>query len=150
MKPNMEPGDFILWDSRAVHYGAAPLGTNKRMAICKGLRARGMISSLLVTDTCYKPIEFLSEEQRERKVEAFKRGYMTVSLCKPKLYGYSSNVAAVSRPDRLCAEGGANGRMEHSSSIWKAKYQQRDSASYWYGPIRIGSYEGLGVGITGS
>ncbi|KAL3965648.1 phytanoyl- dioxygenase protein [Purpureocillium lilacinum] len=61
MKPNMEPGDFILWDSRAVHYGAAPLGTNKRMAIY----------------TCYKPIEFLSEEQRERKVEAFKRGYMT-------------------------------------------------------------------------
>lgn len=29
----MDPGDFILWDSRAVHYGAAPLGTNKRMAI---------------------------------------------------------------------------------------------------------------------
>ncbi|KAJ0121515.1 uncharacterized protein J7T55_008679 [Diaporthe amygdali] len=61
VKPSMDPGDFILWDSRAVHYGAAPLGENKRMAIY----------------TCYKPIEFLTEEQRERKVEAFKRGYMT-------------------------------------------------------------------------
>jgi ectoine hydroxylase-related dioxygenase (phytanoyl-CoA dioxygenase family) len=35
VKPNMDPGDFILWDSRTVHYGAAPLGNNKRMAICK-------------------------------------------------------------------------------------------------------------------
>ncbi|KAH7160659.1 hypothetical protein EDB81DRAFT_879008 [Dactylonectria macrodidyma] len=61
VKPSMEPGDFILWDSRAAHYGAAPIGNNKRMAIY----------------TCYKPIEFLTEEQRERKVEAFKRGYMT-------------------------------------------------------------------------
>lgn len=32
------------------------------------------------TDTCYKPIEFLTEEQRERKVEAFNRGYMTVGV----------------------------------------------------------------------
>ncbi|KAJ2980963.1 hypothetical protein NQ176_g2319 [Zarea fungicola] len=61
VKPSMAPGDFILWDSRAVHYGAAPLGKNKRMAVY----------------TCYKPIEFLTEEQRERKVEAFNRGYMT-------------------------------------------------------------------------
>lgn len=36
-KPSMDPGDFILWDSRAVHYGAAPLGQNKRMAICKSV-----------------------------------------------------------------------------------------------------------------
>ncbi|KAI8312068.1 hypothetical protein K4K59_006424 [Colletotrichum sp. SAR11_240] len=61
LKPTMDPGDFILWDSRAVHYGAAPINDNKRMAVY----------------TCYKPIEFLSEEQRLRKVEAFKRGYMT-------------------------------------------------------------------------
>ncbi|KAH7231995.1 hypothetical protein B0J15DRAFT_472404 [Fusarium solani] len=60
VKPSMGPGDFILWDLRAVHYGAAPLGNNKRMAVY----------------TCYKPIEFWTEEQRERKVEAFKRGYM--------------------------------------------------------------------------
>lgn len=37
MKPSMDPGDFILWDSRAVHYGAAPTGENKRMAICKSI-----------------------------------------------------------------------------------------------------------------
>ena len=33
----MEPGDFILWDSRCVHYGAAPEQDNKRMAVCKYL-----------------------------------------------------------------------------------------------------------------
>jgi ectoine hydroxylase-related dioxygenase (phytanoyl-CoA dioxygenase family) len=35
VKPSMEPGDFVLWDSRAVHYGAAPLENNKRMAVCE-------------------------------------------------------------------------------------------------------------------
>lgn len=38
----------------------------------------------LPQDTCYKPIEFLTEEQRDRKVEAFKRGYMTVSSSIPE------------------------------------------------------------------
>ncbi|KAL3440168.1 hypothetical protein BJX65DRAFT_315049 [Aspergillus insuetus] len=61
LKPSMDPGDFILWDSRAVHYGAAPMGNNKRMAVY----------------TCYKPFDFMTEEQRLRKVEAFKQGYMT-------------------------------------------------------------------------
>ena len=76
----MEPGDFILWDSRAVHYGAAPTGENKRMAICKcSCVIRTCLRLTLGQDTCYKPIAFLSEQQRVRKVEAFKRGYMTVS-----------------------------------------------------------------------
>lgn len=35
VKPSLDPGDFILWDSRAAHYGAAPLSTNKRMAVCE-------------------------------------------------------------------------------------------------------------------
>lgn len=35
VKPSLDPGDFILWDSRAAHYGAAPLRNNKRMAVCK-------------------------------------------------------------------------------------------------------------------
>ncbi|WVW84368.1 hypothetical protein I302_106402 [Kwoniella bestiolae CBS 10118] len=61
VKPEMAPGDFVLWDSRAVHYGAHPELDNKRMAVY----------------TCYKPAQFMSEEQRERKVEAFKKGYMT-------------------------------------------------------------------------
>ena len=30
----MEPGDFVLWDSRTVHYGATPLEQKKRFAIC--------------------------------------------------------------------------------------------------------------------
>jgi len=61
VKPVMDPGDFVLWDSRQVHYGAFPKKQNKRFAIY----------------ICYKPIAFLSEEQREAKVEAFKRGYCT-------------------------------------------------------------------------
>jgi len=61
LKPSLDPGDFILWDSRSVHYGVAPTGNNKRMAVY----------------TCYKPTEFMTEEQRLRKVEAFNRGYMT-------------------------------------------------------------------------
>jgi hypothetical protein len=35
VKPVMEPGDFVLWDSRTVHYGAAPREQKKRFAICK-------------------------------------------------------------------------------------------------------------------
>lgn len=37
VKPCLEPGDFILWDSREAHYGAAPEGNNKRMAVCEYL-----------------------------------------------------------------------------------------------------------------
>lgn len=33
-KPCLEPGDFIVWDSRTVHWGAAPEEQNHRMAIC--------------------------------------------------------------------------------------------------------------------
>jgi len=61
VKPVMDPGDFVLWDSREVHYGAAPTKENKRFAIY----------------ICYKPIAFLTEEQRQIKVEAFNRGYCT-------------------------------------------------------------------------
>jgi len=79
----MDPGDFILWDSRAVHYGAAPTGANKRMAICKSCKmAIIVVVTHCAKDICYKPAEFMTEEQRQRKVEAFNRGYMTVSLCK--------------------------------------------------------------------
>ncbi|CAD6569285.1 MAG: hypothetical protein TREMPRED_005173 [Tremellales sp. Tagirdzhanova-0007] len=63
VKPEMGPGDFVLWDSRTVHYGAAPTEQKKRFAIS--------------VDVCYKPDALLSSEQREVKVEAFKRGYNT-------------------------------------------------------------------------
>lgn len=78
VKPVMEPGDFVLWDSRCVHYGATPLDDKKRFAICKSLPLH--VLSSYSTDICYKPDGYMSEEQRERKVEAFKRGYCTVSL----------------------------------------------------------------------
>lgn len=61
VKPAMEPGDFVLWDSREAHYGAAPKRDKKRFCIY----------------ICYKPDSYLSDEQRARKVEAFKRGYCT-------------------------------------------------------------------------
>jgi hypothetical protein len=34
-KPCLEPGDFIVWDSRTVHWGAAPEEQNHRMAVCE-------------------------------------------------------------------------------------------------------------------
>ncbi|EJU04012.1 hypothetical protein DACRYDRAFT_105083 [Dacryopinax primogenitus] len=61
VKPAMDPGDFVLWDSRQVHYGAFPKKQNKRFAIY----------------ICYKPMAFMTEEQKERKIEAFNRGYCT-------------------------------------------------------------------------
>jgi len=61
VKPVMEPGDFVLWDSRSIHYGAAPTSNNKRFAIY----------------ICYKPAAYLTEEQRQVKQEAFDRGYCT-------------------------------------------------------------------------
>jgi len=61
VKPVMEPGDFVLWDSRTVHYGAAPKSNNKRFAVY----------------ICYKPDENITDEQKEIKVEAFNRGYCT-------------------------------------------------------------------------
>ncbi|GFZ51910.1 hypothetical protein JCM24511_09680 [Saitozyma sp. JCM 24511] len=61
VKPAMDPGDFVLWDSRTAHYGAAPMEEKKRFAIY----------------ICYKPDAYLTPEQRERKVEAFRRGYCT-------------------------------------------------------------------------
>jgi hypothetical protein len=35
VKPCLDPGDFILWDSRCVHWGQAPLGGKHRFAVCK-------------------------------------------------------------------------------------------------------------------
>jgi len=61
VKPTMEPGDFVLWDSRTVHYGAAPMEDKKRFAVY----------------ICYKPASFLAEDRRQVKVEAFNRGYCT-------------------------------------------------------------------------
>ena len=71
----MEPGDFVLWDSRTAHYGAAPLEDKKRFAICES----SYLAALTLGDICYKPDAFMTPEQRERKVEAFKKGYCTVS-----------------------------------------------------------------------
>jgi len=61
VKPVVGPGDFVLWDSRTIHYGAAPTSIKKRFAIY----------------ICYKPASLLTEEQREVKKVAFERGFCT-------------------------------------------------------------------------
>jgi len=43
-----EAGDVILWDSRCVHYGAAPNGENARYATCKF--ATGNMRALMISD----------------------------------------------------------------------------------------------------
>lgn len=40
VKPAMDPGDFVLWDSRTAHYGAAPMEEKKRFAICERARTQ--------------------------------------------------------------------------------------------------------------
>jgi len=60
-KPCLDPGDFILWDSRTVHWGQAPTGGNPRFAVY----------------VCYKPFDYMDEEQRELKKELFIKGWCT-------------------------------------------------------------------------
>lgn len=61
IKPSLDPGDFIVWDSRTVHYGEAPQKQNHRMAVY----------------VCYKPDEYLSDEARKEKIELFEKGWCT-------------------------------------------------------------------------
>lgn len=37
IKPEMEPGDLVLWDSRTAHYNVPPLGEVDRCAVCEWL-----------------------------------------------------------------------------------------------------------------
>ncbi|KAL4874296.1 hypothetical protein BJY04DRAFT_212189 [Aspergillus karnatakaensis] len=50
-----QPGDLLLWDSRTVHYGAAPSSTNDRFAAY----------------VCYKPVSMVSEGARQKRAEAW-------------------------------------------------------------------------------
>ncbi|OJZ85436.1 hypothetical protein ASPFODRAFT_165485 [Aspergillus luchuensis CBS 106.47] len=50
-----EPGDLLLWDSRTIHYGAAPSSVNDRFAAY----------------VCYKPAAAISEEARSVRLQAF-------------------------------------------------------------------------------
>ncbi|KAI8280865.1 hypothetical protein K4K60_004620 [Colletotrichum sp. SAR11_57] len=52
-----EPGDLILWDSRSMHYAAFPESDTIRTIIY----------------ACYTPARFLLMEDRQKKVEIFKR-----------------------------------------------------------------------------
>ncbi|PWY63141.1 hypothetical protein BO83DRAFT_371582 [Aspergillus eucalypticola CBS 122712] len=50
-----EPGDLLLWDSRTIHYGAAPSSVNDRFAAY----------------VCYKPAAAISEEAKKVRLQAF-------------------------------------------------------------------------------
>ncbi|XRM43903.1 hypothetical protein ABZX51_007057 [Aspergillus tubingensis] len=50
-----EPGDLLLWDSRTIHYGAAPSSVNDRFAAY----------------VCYKPAAAISEEAKRVRLQAF-------------------------------------------------------------------------------
>ncbi|KAG7528265.1 hypothetical protein FFLO_06297 [Filobasidium floriforme] len=52
-------GDVILWDSRCIHYGAAPTGDNARYA----------------TYVCYKPADMCSPEHLEERKQAAAKYY---------------------------------------------------------------------------
>lgn len=57
IKPSMEPGDLILWDSRTPHYNLVPKGNIPRIAYY----------------TCYGPVTDASPEQLMKKKEAFEK-----------------------------------------------------------------------------
>ena len=52
-----EPGDLILWDSRAPHYNVPPTEMRDRMAVY----------------TCFMPVADATQEDLERKKDAFER-----------------------------------------------------------------------------
>lgn len=52
-----EPGDLILWDSRSMHYAAFPESDTIRTIIY----------------ACFTPASFMLEEDRQKKIEIFKR-----------------------------------------------------------------------------
>jgi len=60
VKPNAEPGDLVLWDSRTPHYNLPPRGADKD---CKRLAFY----------TCYGPVTWATPEQLQRKKEAFEK-----------------------------------------------------------------------------
>lgn len=62
VKVEAEPGDLILWDSRAMHYNVRPSGDRDR--VC--------------TYVCMAPSRFLSEADRTLRAEAFARYRGTV------------------------------------------------------------------------
>ncbi|KGB79146.2 hypothetical protein CNBG_4984 [Cryptococcus deuterogattii R265] len=61
IKPEMEPGDLVLWDSRTAHYNVPPLGEVDRCAVY----------------TCYAPATTCIPEQLNIKQQLFKERKMT-------------------------------------------------------------------------
>jgi hypothetical protein len=76
------------------------------------LLVSGSLPREVTEDTCYKSIEFMSEEQQERKVEAFNMGHMTVGQ------PLQQRERQVARSNKLGAQGGTDGGVERASSIW--------------------------------
>lgn len=73
-------GSVILWESRTVHYGAAPKeGANPRYATCKGTGYHALSDShadsphyLIIIDVCYKPAAHCPPAHLESRKEAIR------------------------------------------------------------------------------
>ncbi|KAL4968217.1 uncharacterized protein BDV14DRAFT_197000 [Aspergillus stella-maris] len=76
-----EPGDLLLWDSRTPHYNLSPKGETPRFAIY----------------TCYMPVGDASQDDLERKKEAFEGWLGTTHWPNAKHTG--SNVAKRDKRD---------------------------------------------------
>jgi hypothetical protein len=62
VKPEVEAGSVILWDSRTVHHNEAPTTPTVRMAVY----------------VCYQPVALADKKALEKKKEAFNNLRMTV------------------------------------------------------------------------
>ena len=80
VKINMEPGDFVLWDSRTMHYAKFPEGDQIRHAqyICKCQSpVRGIDLRLTRMVVGMTPRRFATEEALEAKKFCFENYYGT-------------------------------------------------------------------------
>jgi hypothetical protein len=71
------PGDVILWDSRCIHYGAAPKARNPRVATCEWQISKR--SGANDSDVCYKPAADIEPEMLAIKQDLARRQLGSVS-----------------------------------------------------------------------
>ncbi|KAJ9156047.1 Synaptic vesicle transporter svop [Pleurostoma richardsiae] len=81
-----EPGDLILWDSRSMHYAAFPDP------------ASNVIRTIIYA--CFTPASFMLEEDRQKKIEIFKRWETTTHWPHCNLFSHGkAKVNGVLDPD---------------------------------------------------
>ncbi|KAJ5536247.1 hypothetical protein N7513_009433 [Penicillium frequentans] len=71
VKVDAGPGDLLLWDSRTPHYNLSPTGDQARFCIY----------------TCYMPVSFATQEDLQRKKDAFETWRLTSHWPNAKDFG---------------------------------------------------------------